>query len=123
LRKVTDEIKVYSEDEHLKKGSPFIIELYEKYKNAILNLNNGIEINPQKWYISFKKGSSIAYLELSKGTIKITINLKVGKLDDPKRLAKDVSTIGHRGYGDYQIQVKDDKHLEYIMSLIKQAIQ
>ncbi len=27
------------------------------------------------------------------------------------------------GNGDYQIQVEDDKDLEYIMSLVKQAIQ
>jgi predicted transport protein len=123
LKNVTDEIKVYTEDDHLKNGSEFIIELYERFKNAILNLGDGIEVNPQKWYISFKKGGSIAYLELFKKALKITINLKLGQLDDPKKIAKDVSSIGHRGYGDYQIQVEDDKDLEYIMSLVKQAIQ
>lgn len=92
-------------------------------KNAILNLSDGIEVNPQKWYISFKKGGNIAYLELFKKALKITINLKWGQLDDPKKIAKDVSSIGHRGYGDYQIQVEDDKDLEYIMSLVKQVIQ
>jgi len=123
LKNVTDEIKVYTEDDHLKNGSEVIIELYERFKNAILNLGDGIEVNPQKWYISFKKGGSIAYLELFKKALKITINLKLGQLDDPKKIAKDVSSIGHRGYGDYQIQVEDDKDLEYIMSLVKQAIQ
>jgi len=122
LKNVTDEIKVYTEDDHLKNGSEVIIELYERFKNAILNLGDGIEVNPQKWYISFKKGGSIAYLELFKKALKITINLKLGQLDDPKKIAKDVSSIGHRGYGDYQIQVEDDKDLEYIMSLVKQAI-
>lgn len=123
LKNVTDEIKVYTEEDHLKNGSEIIIELYERFKNAILNIGDGIEVNPQKWYISFKKGGSIAYLELFKKALKITINLKLGQLDDPKKIAKDVSSIGHRGYGDYQIQVEDDKDLEYIMSLIKQAIQ
>ena len=123
LKNVTDEIKVYTEDDHLKNGSEIIIELYERFKNAILNLGDGIEVNPQKWYISFKKGGSIAYLELFKKALKITINLKLGQLDDPKKIAKDVSSIGPRGYGDYQIQVEDDKDLEYIMSLVKQAIQ
>jgi predicted transport protein len=123
LKRVTDEIKVYTEEDHLKNGSEVIIELYERFKNAILNIGDGIEINPQKWYISFKKGGSIAYLELFKKVLKITINLKIGQLEDPKKIAKDVSSIGHRGYGDYQIQVEDDKDLEYIMSLVKQAIQ
>ena len=123
LKRVTEEIKVYSEDDHLKNGSDITIELYERFKNAILNLSNGIEVNPQKWYISFKKGGNIAYIELFKKALKITINLKLGQLDDPKKIAKDVSSIGHRGYGDYQIQVEDDKDLEYIMSLVKQVIQ
>lgn len=123
LKNITDEIKVYTEDDHLKNSSEIIIELYERFKNAILNLGDGIEVNPQKWYISFKKGGNIAYFELFKKALKITINLKLGLLDDPKKIAKDVSSIGHRGYGDYQIQVEDDKDLEYIMSLVKQAIQ
>lgn len=122
LKKVTEEIKVYTEDDHLKNGSEITVELYERFKNAILNLSDGIEVNPQKWYISFKKGGNIAYLELFKKALKITINLKLGQLEDPKKIAKDVSSIGHRGYGDYQIQVEDDKDLEYIMSLVKQVL-
>lgn len=42
---------------------------------------------------------------------------KIGNLDDPKGLVKDVSNIGHIGNGDYQIQIECDKDLEYIMSL------
>ena len=44
-------------------------------------------------------------------------------LKDEKLIAKDVANVGHWGNGDYQIQVEDDKDLEYIMSLVKQAIQ
>ncbi len=54
--------------------------------------------------------------------MKIFINAKIGTLDDPKGLVKDVSNIGHRGNGDYQIQIENDKDLEYIMSLIKQVL-
>ena len=46
----------------------------------------------------------------------------MGQLDDPKQLARDIEKIGHYGKGDYQIQVEDDKDLEYIMSLVKQAL-
>lgn len=99
-----------------------MIELYEKFKNAILNLADDIEIKPQKLYIAFKKGKNIADLCILKKTLKIFINSKLGQLDDPKKLTQDVSKIGHWGNGDYQIQVDSDKDLEYIMSLIKQVI-
>lgn len=122
LRIVTDEIKVYTEQDHLDKCPDQIIELYDKFKNAILNLADGIEIKPQKLYIAFKKGRNIADIVLFKKMLRIFINVRTGQLDDPKGLTTDVATIGHWGNGDYQLQAEDDSNLEYIMSLIKQAI-
>lgn len=123
LKEVKENIKVYTEEDHFSNGSDYIIELYEKFKSSILNLTDGIEILPQKYYIAFKKGSNISDIEIQKKSLKIFINAKIGSLDDPKGLVKDVSNIGHRGNGDYQIQIENDKDLEYIMSLIKQGLQ
>jgi len=36
---------------------------------------------------------------------------------------KDVSTIGHRGNGDYELQIKDDSDPEYILSLVRQSLK
>jgi predicted transport protein len=123
LKEVKENIKVYTEEDHYNNGSDASIELYEKFKSAVVNLADGIEIIPQKFYIAFKKGSNISDIEMQKKGLKIFINAKIGALDDPKGLAKDVSNIGHRGNGDYQIQIENDKDLEYIMSLIKQVIK
>ena len=123
LKEVKENIKVYTEEDHYNNGSDYTIELYEKFKSSILNLTDGIEILPQKYYIAFKKGSNISDIEIQKKSLKIFINAKKGTLDDPKGLVKDVSNIGHRGNGDYQIQIENDKDLEYIMSLIKQVLQ
>jgi len=98
--------------------------LYEKFKSAITNLADDIVIIPKKQYIAFnKEKKNYCGITILKNSLKIFINLKAGELDDPKQLAKDVSKIGHWGNGDYQIQVEGDNDLEYIMSLIKQAIQ
>lgn len=123
LKNVTEEIKVYTEQDHLDKASDITSELYEKFKSAILNLADGIEVIPKKHYIAFKKGSNITDISILKKSLKLFINAKAGQLDDPKKIAQDVSNIGHWGNGDYQIQVETDKDLEYIMSLIKQAIK
>ena len=99
-----------------------MVELYETYKNAILNLADDIEIVPKKLYIAFKKNKNIADIIIMKKGIKMFINLKKGQLDDPKNLMKDVSETGHWGNGHYEVIVNDTKNLEYIMSLVKQAI-
>jgi predicted transport protein len=124
LKKVTEEIKVYTEEEHLSKFSEAIAELYEKFRQGILQLADEIEIKPKKMEIGFRRDSKVfTDICILKNSLKIWINLKKGKLDDPKHLAEDVSEKGHWGNGDYQIQVDTDKDLEYITSLIKQSIK
>ena len=123
LQEISKEIKVYTEDDHLQGKLDETIELYEKFKAAIQDLSPDIEVKPQKYYIAFKKGTNITDIEIQKNGIKISINLKAGKLDDPKHLMRDVSVLkGHSLNGDYEYKVDSDKDLEYIMSLVKQAI-
>jgi len=122
LKKVAAEIKVYTEDDILELGTQLSRSLYEHFKNSILNLDPDIEVQPKKRYVAFKKTRNIADITVLKKGIKIWINLKKGKLDDPKLLTEDVSQKGHWGNGDYQIIAQDGSNLEYIMFLIKQAI-
>lgn len=124
LKKVTEEIKVYTEEEHIQKTTELIAELYQKFRQGVIQLADDIEIKPKKMEIGFRKDTKVfTDICILKNSLKIWINLKKGKLDDPKKLAEDVSEKGHWGNGDYQIQVETDKDLEYIMSLIKQAIK
>lgn len=122
LNAVTSEIKVYTEEDHTANKSDEIIELYETYRNAITNLTDDIEIEPKKLYIAFKKNKNIADIVILKKGLKLFINLSKGNLNDPKKLMRDVSNTGHWGNGDYELIVKNTDDLEYLMSLIKQAI-
>ncbi|KIO45695.1 hypothetical protein BA92_04335 [Sanguibacteroides justesenii] len=122
-KSVVDEIKVYTEENLLSNKSEEVIALYEKYRSAIINLTDDIEVKPKKWYIAFKKDRrNICDIEIQKVGLKIAINVKKGTLDDPKKITRDISGLGHLGNGDYELKVSDDKNLEYTMSLIKQAI-
>ena len=119
---VAKEIKVYSEQEHLENVNEEIKELYEKFKSAILNLDN-LEIKPKKKYIAFVAGRNVIDILPQKKALKMWINLSRGELDDPKEITRDVSTTGHWGNGDYEIQINTDDDLEYILSLVKQSIK
>lgn len=119
---VAQEIKVYSEQEHLEKATEATKELYEKLKHALLNLDD-LEIKPKKKYIAFVSGSNVIDIHPQKKALKIWLNLNKGELDDPKNLMRDVSATGHWGNGDYELQLHSDEHLEYILSLVKQSIK
>lgn len=123
LKNIVKEIKVYTEEDHTNNKTDDIIELYETFKNAILNLSDDIEIQPKLDYVAFKKNSNIADICVQKKGLKIWINLKKGQLEDPKNSMRDVSEMGHWGNGDYEIVVTNTENIEYIMSLVKQAIK
>lgn len=120
-KEVLDEIVVYTEQDHLVNVSDATNELYVKLKNALMNLSD-FEVISKKKYIAFKKETNIVDIQLQVKKLKIFINAHYGEIDDPKQLARDVSNVGHYGNGDYQIQIDNDKDLEYIMSLVKQLL-
>lgn len=123
IRKVADEIKVYTEDDHLLNKSEWIKELYEAYKEAILNLIDDVNISPKKLYISFEKNKRIVLdIVVQTQEIKLYINTQYSSFSDLKQLGTHMNDKTKWGRGYYQIAVKDTANLEYIMSLIKQAL-
>lgn len=122
IEKVTREIKVYTEQEHLEKATEETKELYEIVKSAILNLDN-LEVKPKKFYVAFVASSNVVDIHVQKNGLKLWLNLQQGQLDDPKGITRDVSSVGHWGNGDYEIHIRTDEDIEYIMSLIKQSLK
>ena len=122
IEKVTREIKVYTEQEHLEKATEETKELYERVKSAILNLDS-LEVKPKKFYVAFVASSNVVDIHVQKNGLKLWLNLQKGQLDDPKGITRDVSSVGHWGNGDYEIQIRTDEDIEYIMSLIKQSLK
>lgn len=122
IEKVSEEIKVYTEADHINEASEEVAELYQKFKSAILNISDNITIKPKKMYVGFiANKKNICDFHLYKSYLKIWINMRKGELRDPKNIAKDVSQTGHWGNGDYQLQVSNDDNIEYIVSLIKES--
>lgn len=124
IEKVTKEIKVYTENDHINRGETETQELYKKLKDGINNLDDSISYQAKKQTIGFKIEANIFcdIVILSK-SLKMYLNLKSGELQDEKKIARDVSNVGHWGNGSYEIKMKDTENIEYILSLIKQSLK
>lgn len=107
LGKVTKEIVVYTEEDHLKKANEDIASLYETLRDEIV-AKWKLSVEPKKLYIAFKRNTNIVDIEIQKSKIKITINVPKGQLIDNLGLAEDVSGKGKWGNGDYQIVLIDN---------------
>jgi predicted transport protein len=122
VKEVTREIKIYSEEYHFeRRNTPDLIkELYFNLKERIVNLGE-VDIVPRSTYIGFKRKTNFVDIDFQKGNLWLWINLPKGKLDDPKGISRDISSIGHYGNGDYEVKVFPDTDIDYIMFLINQS--
>jgi predicted transport protein len=123
VQKVSKEIKVYTEEDHLNGLPDEIVELYQALKERILSLGANIEVRPRKIYIGFVAGTNFVDVHPQKNQLKMWINLPKGTVDDPKKMSRDVSAVGHWGNGDYQVLVESNESLDYLMTLIKQSFE
>lgn len=119
---VNKEIIVYTEEDHLSKASDDIRNIYEKLKNRILELDD-IDVEAKKLYIAFKGSRNITDIEFHKNKLKVYINMKKGSLNDPLKIAKDISNTGHWGNGDYCITINNEDEIDNIIPLIKQSLK
>ena len=121
VREVSKEIKVYTEEDHLIGMPDEIKELYEDIKTRILNIGDRIEVKPKKYYVGFIAATNFVDVHMQKSQIKLWLNMTKGELDDPRKMARDVSDVGHWGNGQYEIALKVGDDLDYLMTLVKQS--
>jgi|APSaa5957512622_1039677.scaffolds.fasta_scaffold31398_1 predicted transport protein len=121
VEKVTNEIKSYSEQGHVDYLPISLQEKYDELKEEIQNSFSNVEIKPLKRYIAFKSENNFISTVFRKNAIKVFINVPKGQLRDPQSLARDVSSIGHWGTGDYEITIDEKTKISRIWDLIEQA--
>lgn len=114
---------VYSEDNHLEKADDSVKSLYRELKNKILSTFTEASVEPKQTYIAFIHRVNFVDIIVQKSNLKLTLNVKQGTLNDPKNLSRDISNVGHFGNGDYEIQIKDNENIEYVIDLIGQSYE
>lgn len=122
-KELLKEIKSLTVEDHLKGKSEKMKELFYVLQEKIKGLGSDVREEPQKYYIAYKTNTNFVDIEIQQGAIKLWLNMEKGTLQDPTSLARDVSTVGCRGNGDYEIQISDDSYIPYMFGLIEQAYQ
>ncbi|MFZ3168718.1 MAG: DUF5655 domain-containing protein [Candidatus Methanoperedens sp.] len=112
-----------TEDGFLKSVPKEINELYNTLKNQILAIDENIKVIPRGNYIGFDSQRNFVGILPQKRKLKIWLNLGKGQLNDPNKIARDVSNLGHWGNGDYEINFSPGDELLYLMTLIKQSYE
>jgi len=121
VQEVTKEIKVYTTEEHLKKGSIETQELFESIRKKILELDQRIQEKPVSWYIGFKiRYQNFCSLSIYKDRIRLYVRL--AKINDPQKLFKKVPN--EYGWGKtplWHFDLTNENQIDYAISIVKQA--
>ncbi|MEG1359963.1 MAG: DUF5655 domain-containing protein [Clostridia bacterium] len=114
------EVIVYQEEDRLSDGSDKICELYQDLKEYILSLDDSITIKATKLYVGFLLNNhNLVDIKLQQKSLVIWLNALFGSIDDPQRILRDVTHIGHHGNGDCEIKITDDSSIGYVKDLIR----
>jgi len=116
--------RIYSIDEHLKLGTGSVKQLFLKLREKITSLDENIIEESKAKYIAYKTSTNFVDVVLLHGSMKIFLNVKSGQLNDPNKIARDLTKpkpIGHWGNGDYEVKVEKDGDLDVVFDLIKQS--
>lgn len=113
----------YTVEDHLKDKPKEIVNLFKELREAVLAFDDEgkIEEQARKHYISYKTNRAFLYAHVQSKAIKMHLIVDTNELDDPQKFGRDVSKIGHYGYGNTEVTLKSFDDLDYALSLIKQS--
>ena len=96
-------------------------ELYEKLHHRIMALDDKITRQVRKFHIAYKLDRNFADVAPLRSALDIFLNVKAGQIDDPDKIAKNMTGIGHQGNGDLRLRLRSVSQLDDFMPLIRQS--
>ena len=98
------------------------LEIFNILRARILSLDPRIREEIKKVYIAYKFDTNFVDLVPWKGTLEVTLNMPFSELVDSQKKARNTPRGTHWGNGDISIALTSVKDIDYVMTLIKQAL-
>ncbi len=113
----------YTLEYHLSEKSDQTKTLFEALRERIFLLNDDSDIieKPNKIYVSYKHGKNFCEIQIQANKLKIWLDIPHAELDDPKKISRDVSKIGHHGTGTTETNFSDLSELDAVLNLVEQS--
>jgi predicted transport protein len=113
----------YTLEYHLSERPDATKALFDALRERIYLLNDDSDIieKPNKIYVSYKHGKNFCEVQIQANRLKIWLDIPHAELDDPNKISRDVSKIGHHGTGAAEINLSNLSELELVMYLIEQS--
>ena len=120
---------VYTIEDHpyLSKGSEvygdLVPLLFQALRKELLTLDQCVTEEFLKLYVAYKAETNFVDVVAQAKQLRLCLNLQFHELYDPRGLAKDVTTLGHWGNGDVEIDLSKTEDLPYVIGLVRHAFE
>lgn len=113
--------KVYTLNDHAEYLQGDMMDLFQKLRRRILNLDPSVREEIKKWYIAYKTTTNFVDVVPQRNRLRLSLNMEFGEVDDPKGICKDVTNVGRWGNGDVEIGLSSSDQIEDVMALVRQS--
>ena len=114
-----------SQQERLELASPELLKLYDTVCSYIEQLGDEVQRKELKLYTAFKRIRNFASVLVMPGKdTRLVMYLKLpGSLGEENSFSRDMSSIGHWGTGDLEVNIRNAEDWERARQLVDQAYQ
>lgn len=117
-----DQDGVYTLDDHPYLSNSQVDPLFRNLRAKILELDESVSEEIKKHYIAYKAETNFVDIIPLAKSLKLILNMKFSKIEDPKGMAKDITNKGRWGNGDVEINFSNLSQLPYVIDLIQQSL-
>jgi predicted transport protein len=122
-QEVAKEIKVYTLEDHFKKKPERIKQIFEKLRQAILEINPEIKEKTTKKYITYQMNRNLISFVIQSSAIYVYLAIRTEDLTDPAHIAQDCSGIGHWSTGLTRFKITSIDDGPYAIGLMRQTYE
>jgi hypothetical protein len=113
----------YSLADHPQLAIPHIRTLFDALDLSIRALDPNVYQDVLKYYIAYKCETNIVDIIPQAKRLLLVLNMPYAELDDPKGLARNISSLRRWGNGDVELGVASLDEVPYATGLIRQSLE
>ncbi|MEI6039745.1 MAG: DUF262 and DUF1524 domain-containing protein [Candidatus Berkelbacteria bacterium] len=120
----TDETEqIYTLDIYKEYLQGNILDLFNKLRQRILNIDSSVKEVIKAKYIAYKNSTNFVDIIPQKNQLKVCMNMDYNEIIDPEKMSYDVTGLGHWGNGNVEAKINSETQIDYLMTLIEQSFQ
>ncbi|MBE3099494.1 MAG: DUF262 domain-containing protein [Planctomycetes bacterium] len=113
----------YSIDDHPHLVAGPLRPLFEEFRKQVLALDPCVTEEFLKLYVAYKAETNFVDVVPQAKRLRLSLNVAFHEIDDPRKIARDVTGLGRWGNGDVEVSLSSIEELPYAMGLVRQSFE